>query len=205
MKNKILLLALFAVLSGLSFAQTSTNNWGVGLRMGDPAGLTLKKYMGSNALEINIGRTHRWSGSHWYDDRFHMWYDDEKFGYKEYQYLGYNTSVPVALQVHYLFHRDFTNAGMEGFQWYYGAGGQIRSHRYDFSYRYKVDGEPEWIYVNGQRVHDIDLGIDGVGGIEYTFSNAPFSLFADITLFMEVADDPFEFWFQGGIGGRYNF
>ena len=76
---------------------------------------------------------------------------------------------------------------------------------YTFDYRYKLFGSPEWYYAEGDRVTDIDIGADGVIGLEYTFNKIPLSLFVDATLFMEIVDQPFRFWFQGGIGARYNF
>ena len=44
-----------------SWAQTK--NWGIGLRLGDPTGVTAKKYMGaSNALELALGSDYRGGG-----------------------------------------------------------------------------------------------------------------------------------------------
>ena len=59
--------------------------------------------------------------------------------------------------------------------------------------------------VQDQRDTGVDLGADGVLGLEYTFRNAPLNLFMDGTLCMEIVDDPF--WFRGqfGIGARYLF
>ena len=51
----------------------------------------------------------------------------------------------------------------------------------------------------------MDRGVDGVLGLEYTFSEAPLAVFLDATLFMEVFDNPFVFWPQVGLGIRYNF
>ncbi|MDN5204821.1 hypothetical protein QQ008_25750 [Fulvivirgaceae bacterium BMA10] len=31
-------------------------DWGIGLRLGDPTGINLKRYLGGNALEFNLGR-----------------------------------------------------------------------------------------------------------------------------------------------------
>jgi hypothetical protein len=51
----------------------------------------------------------------------------------------------------------------------------------------------------------LDLGIDGVLGLEYTLSEIPFSIFADLIFFVEIIDDPLILWPQGGAGLRYNF
>lgn len=164
--------------------------------------------MSKNALELSIGRTYVWGYRNWYYDRFDYWYGNQKFGYKEFQYISYRSSQPLGIQLHYLFNNPIKSTGktdLSGLHWYYGLGAQFRFQTYDFDYRYKVDGDPDWYYARGERVTDIDLGIDGVLGLEYRFKTAPFSVFADITLFMEVVDNPFAFWTQGGVGVRYNF
>jgi hypothetical protein len=184
------------------------NNWGVGVRLGDPSGISIKKYTQNNAIELNVGRTHLTGRDRWYDNRFDDWYKDKKFGHKDFQYNGYKASTPIGVQLHYLFRKSINNVAEEsvrGLEWYYGIGGQFRYQTYSYDYRYKLDGDPNWYYNTGDRVADIDIGIDGVLGLEYTFDEAPISIFLDATLFMEVVDDPFYFWLQGGIGVRYNF
>jgi hypothetical protein len=206
-KPHLLTLALTALTIVSTNAQT-TDNWGIGFRLGDPSGITVKRYMGKRALEINLGRTRMWYRRGWYDNRFDKWYTGKKYGYSEVKYVGYNASVPLSLQVHLLFHNDLNKIGStepSGLDWYYGVGGQIRAQNYYYDYQYKLDGNNEWYVARGERVTDLDLGVDGVLGLEYRFAKAPISMFVDATLFMEVADDPFVFWGQGGVGARYNF
>lgn len=189
-------------------AASGQNDWGLGIRFGDPSGLTLKKYMGDRALELSIGRTHWFYDDDWYDRRFDDWYEAQRFRYRDLRYVGHEKSVPIGLQLHYLFHKDIAGTGRggaSGLDWYYGFGGQIRFQGYRYDYRYRREGNPDWYYETSSRIVDFDLGGDVVIGLEYTFANAPISLFMDATLFMEIIDDPFLFWFQGGIGGRFNF
>lgn len=204
-KLKITLSLLLAISTIIpSIAQS---NWGLGLRLGEPAAISAKKYMGSNALEINVG-TARWFNGYSYGNGFTDWYNKQSFNYTDFQYLDYKSSAPLTVQVHYLFHRDITKLGDEsisGLDWYYGFGGQMRYNSYRYDYRYKVIGDPNWRYANGNRVTDIDLGLDGVIGLEYTFDDIPVSVFIDATLFLELVDDPLNPWFQGGLGARYNF
>ncbi|HZF99504.1 MAG TPA: hypothetical protein VEY71_00805 [Chitinophagales bacterium] len=202
-------LALLALLiTGNSAFAQSTDNWGIGLRLGDPSGLTVKRYFGMQALELNVGRTHMWNRRGWYDNRFDNWYDGKDYNYSEFRYVGYKASAPISVQLHMLFHNKIGNKGSEdlsGMQWYYGVGGQVRTQRYYYDYQYKMDGNNGWHDGRGEYVTDLDLGVDGVLGLEYKFKKAPVALFTDATLFMEVADDPFVFWMQGGLGVRYNF
>ncbi len=192
----------------LLFLTAEAQQNAIGFRLGDPSGLTFKHYMGKNALEINLGRTHVFSGYGWYSRRFDYWFDKQNFGYQEWKLDSYRATAPISLQVHYLFRNGIDKLADEktpGLEWYYGFGGQLRHQSYRYAYRYKVKGDPNWYYADAGRVSDFDLGLDGVIGLEYRFKDAPFSVFADLNLFMEVINNPFLFNFQGGIGGRFHF
>lgn len=202
--KKILFVAAL-VITTVAFGQ---KNWGLGVRLGDPSGLTLKKYMTKTALELNVGRTNWLYGDGWYNNRFGVWYRDQNLGYTDFQYLGYQTSVPVSVQLHYLFRRGINKVAeqeVNGLEWYLGFGAQFAYQSYTYDYRYKRAGDPYWYYARGGHVTDVDFGGDGVVGLEYSFKEVPLSIFLDMTLFMEVVDDPILFNFQGGTGLRYNF
>jgi len=187
---------------------TYGQDWGIGVKLGDPSGITIKRYMDGKALELSVGRTHFFNKKGYYNNRFNDWYGDKKFGYKDFQYLDYKSSAPIGLQLHYLIQKSLDKVADEnisGLEWYFGFGGQVRFQNYTYDYRYKLEGSPDWLYATGEKVTDTDIGVDGVIGLEYTLKDAPISLFVETTLFMEVADNPFLFWFQGGIGGRYRF
>lgn len=177
-----------------SSAGSTPKNWGIGLRLGDPLGLTVKKYLvKGKALEFNLGSSSSWG----YDYRDHF-FNEHK--YKNYQYIGYDRKSAVSFQAHYLIQKDFPSA--KGLQWYWGFGAQLRVNRYSFLYRY--DAGNAWIY-NEDKVTNIDFGADGLIGLEYNIPKAPLSVFADVNIFLEIADDPFDLFGQGGIGIRYNF
>lgn len=194
--NYLILLCLFP-------AAVSAQTWGVGFRLGDPSGITVKKYWAGHAFEVSLGRTHVFNGSQYYRGRYDHWYDEQHFGHGSHEYVGYRATPAIGLQAHYLVQKDVKNAG--GLDWYYGFGGQVRSVQYYYDYRYKTGNGPEWVVVRDERVTEIDLGIDGVLGLEYKFTDAPVAIFLDATLFMEVFDNPFVFWPQIGLGARFNF
>jgi len=129
------------------------NDLGVGIRFGAPSGVTVKKYLGTNALEAGVG-------------------------------VFYGSTLTAF--VHYLFHRPIANIGedfeTDGLDWYYGFGAQMKSYRGFF-----------------------DLAVDGVIGVEYTFSEVPLSIFLDIVGNVEIVDTPFLIGGAGGVGMRYNF
>ncbi|QZE15294.1 SH3 domain-containing protein [Halosquirtibacter laminarini] len=195
-----------------SNSHASDYDWGVGVRLGDPSGVTIKKELQGHALELSVGSTYVLSGKkyddRYYNDHFNDWYHDMNYHYDDFQYIGYDISTPIAVQLHYLTQKDIHRLGdnaVRGLSWYYGFGGQFRFQTYTYDYRYKVHGDKTWYYTTGDKETDIDFGVDGVIGLEYTFSNAPISIFMDFTTMIEVFDNPFQFWFQGGLGVRYRF
>ena len=197
--KKVLLLSLF-LCAGLSgFSQQ-----GIGVRLGDPSGITYKKYSGDKALEFSIGRTY-FIGKGYYNHQFYEWYATETFSYKDYVWVESKISLPIGMNVHYLIHEDWFAVEFDGLQWYYGFGVQFRTQSYSHKYRYKVDGDPRWYYTETDKLTDIDLGADGVIGAEYEFRKHPFRVYTDLTLFMGVIDSPFNFDLPWGIGGRYMF
>ncbi|RDV16576.1 SH3 domain-containing protein [Pontibacter diazotrophicus] len=178
--------------SNRSNSSSSAKNMGIGLRFGDPAGITFKKYSGNTAWEITLGRSYRWG--YRYDDRFYRYdgFDNRKL----YDYKGHHAGPTTALQVHWLKHHNITGANR--LQFYYGVGPQVRFT--NVHYRYKYDDREYY-----ESFTDLDLGVDGVIGLEYTFSEVPFSIFLDANAFVEVFDAPGWIHGQSGIGVRYNF
>ncbi len=193
------LLLVAALLPIHSLAQ----GWGVGFRLGDPSGLTVKKYWSGHAFEVNLGRTHFFGSDNYYHDHYDHWYNDQDFNHNAHEFLSYRANPALALQAHYLIQKAVKNA--PGLDWYYGFGGQLRSQRYWYSYRYKPAPGNDWVMVNEESITEVDLGLDGVIGLEYNFEKAPVSLFVDANLFLEIVDNPFVFWPQFGLGARFRF
>jgi len=177
-----------------------TRKWGVGIRLGDPLGITLKRYLsGGKALEFNLGRSAYWGYD--YRDGF---YGSSK--YNGYDYVGDDNYSALSFQAHFLFQKDFPNA--KGLQWYWGFGPQLRFKTYQYYYRVRDYYGPgsndyEWVYTR-DNVTNIDFGADALIGLEYHIPNAPLSVFGDVNVLVEFFDDPFAFFGQGGIGIRYN-
>jgi len=183
-----------------------SQNWGIGVRLGDPTGFTFKKYFGSNALEISIGRTDMLMGNDWYDSQFNNWYNDQKFGYYNYVYDNARLT-PIGLQIHYLFNNHIKNIGdwnITNLDWYFGFGGQMRFQQYNYQFEYQTTINSPWNYTT-KNVTDVAIGVDGVLGMEYKLPKFPLALFADVTLAMEIIPDPFIPWLQFGVGARYDF
>jgi hypothetical protein len=96
-----------ALLCGVSItSQAQQKDWAIGLRLGEPAGLNVKKYIGkSNALDMNIG-----AYGNFYGNRKGAW------------------GKGVVVMVNYLWQKRIPDA--QGLQWYYGLGGQIGFRKY---------------------------------------------------------------------------
>lgn len=181
-------------------------DWGFGVRIGDPTGLSLKKYWAGSALEFNVGRTAILS-FYDYERAFHRRYDD---GFRNYDYLDYRVRSAISIQLHYLIHNPLRLERTTGLSWYYGAGGQLAFLSLVYAYRYRLYYGPGfndyyWVYTDGDPVRETDIGMDGVIGLEYKFVRAPIVLFIDATLFMELVHDPFVLRGLVGLGGRYLF
>lgn len=190
--------------AGNSSSGSSSNynrNWGIGLRGGDPAGLTVKKYGAGKAWELNIGYTYYWSGSA-YRDAFFKY--DAYETYRNVDIKSWNTGRAIAIQVRHLWQKDLNLDEISGLEWYYGVGGQVKSMsvRYRYNYEDRFGNKYENVYSTA---NFINIGADGIIGLEYTFKDAPFSIFTDINLFLEIYRTPFFIHGQGGIGVRYNF
>ncbi|MFP4095131.1 MAG: hypothetical protein ACLFUB_11630 [Cyclobacteriaceae bacterium] len=190
----ILMVVVGCLFSGQLWAQSY--QWGVGLRAGDPTGLSVKRFMGSKALEFNIGQTHLWGYNAVRE--FERDYDD-------YRYLDSRFKSATSLQVRYLSFKPIEIEGRDKLSWYAGIGGQLRSTSVDYRYRYWVGPRNDDWRERWEAVNDIDLGVDFIGGLDFTFHDIPLSIFTDINLFVELIDSPLFLRLQGGGGVRYNF
>ena len=164
------------------------------MRLGNPLGLTYKKYFGSKALEFGIGS----SGDGWnrgyYENSF-----EGKDKFNGYNYRSHRLKSSLYLQGRYLVHNEIYVQGLEGeWDWYWGIGGVLKFA--SVRYRYINDSGA----VQEETYSDIDLGPEGIAGMEYTFQDVPVAIFGEISLMMEIVDrltlQPF-----GAVGVRYNF
>jgi hypothetical protein len=115
--------------------------------------------------------------------------------YRNVHFKSWHRGRALALQIHHLWHKDLN---VEGLQWYYGLGGQLKSM--SAYYRYKYEDQFGNKYDNVYSTANyINVGVDGILGLEYTFKEVPISLFTEINLYMEVFRDPFFVHGQGGL------
>ena len=114
-------LVLMGWLTGLNRAQAQYTNWAVGFRIGEPAGVNIRKYFGTNhAFDLNVGT-----------------YGGLYGNYRKYRQGNYK-NVGLAVQGHYIWHTSLTKS--ESIRAYYGLGGQVNTRRY---YPPRLNGEYE--------------------------------------------------------------
>lgn len=191
MKKSLFLLLLSLAGYHVNAQKPNLEDWGIGVRLGDPTGITAKKYLDSkHAIEFNVGRTWYWG------------YDYEsRFGSREDRiFINYGQNRGLCLQAHYLWNQELVQV-LSGLQWYYGLGPQLRFN----SYRYRFFNNQNQLIVFEERRTHLGIGVDGVTGLEYTFDEVPITVFADIALYIEALTDPFWFTFHTGVGARYRF
>jgi hypothetical protein len=191
MKKIFLFIAIiFSVSVGYSQRQ------GIGVRLGNPMGLSYKKYFNKRyGLELGLGTAGPGYNNAYYRNSFR---NGNKF--EDLDYHSHQVRSTLYLQARYLIHEDIYIQDMEGrWTWYWGFGGVLKAA--NVRYRY-VDNIPP--YDESETYTDVDLGPEGIVGMEYTFEGVPITVFGDVSLMLEIVDrftlQPF-----GGVGARYNF
>jgi hypothetical protein len=184
----VLLLSLFVTAQAQRRSSGSSRNWAVGLRLGDPAGLNVRKYLGNNAIEVNLGSTGTFYGR------------EANYTYRGYG--GYRASG-IALGVNYIGQKSISS--VEGLEWYWGLGGQLSSRRFYYHYNDDFYKKYGYNYTYGYYENRVSLGANALVGLEWTIPSTPISLFTDLGLHLEIAPSPFWYYLPLGIGGRFNF
>lgn len=160
---------------GIANVQAQQQEWAIGLRLGDPSGLNVRKYFGhGNAFDLNIGTI------------------GNIYGRNRTYRSGYYGNAGIAVMGNYLWQKDIANAN--GLMWYYGLGGMFSSRRY-----YIYDNRNR-IYTSNAA-----LGATAIVGLEYFIPNTPISIFGDVSAYVEIVPAPFWMNLPLGIGGRVNF
>lgn len=175
MKNKLALTLIITLVSfGSVFAQYE-NNWAVGLKIGEPLGLNIRKYFsyGDRVFDVNIGS-------------YGFLYGRERNYRKDQIY----NEAGVMVQGIYQFHRSLGKS--DKLHAYYGFGGQINSRN-----RAPKLGERDAFRV-------ISLGPAINSGLEFSIPENDMAVFIDAGGYLEIAPKPFFLAPNINIGLRIN-
>jgi hypothetical protein len=194
MHKVILPLIGLMIVTGTALAQKQS----LGLRMGDPVGVTYKRYTHTNkAIEFIFGTASPNWRRNYYENSFHE-YDK----YDGYIYRSHKLDNPVYLQARYLMHYNIPAEGMEGaLQWYWGLGAMLKFGKVEYRYQEGPPGNNPRTDVR----NTIDFGPDGIAGVEYTFEDVPLNVYGEVSLLIELADRPVTLQAFGAVGVRFIF
>ena len=169
---------------------------GIGLRIGNPLGLTYKKYLpNERAFEFGFGTAPGGWNKNYYENSFHDRYEG-------YRYRSHDVTSTVYFQGRYLFQYDIPVEGMVGkLGWYWGAGALLKFATVKYTYQENDAPGPN----STNKRTDIDFGPEGIGGMEYTFDDIPLTLFGEVSVLLEFADRPLTFRAFAAAGVRFNF
>lgn len=151
---------------------------GIGLRLGDPMGVSYKKYFGrSHAIEFGVGSAPTNGNNSYYLNSFY-----EYPRYDNYRYQNHTVQSTLYLQARYLFHYNIPMQDIEGkLEWYWGGGAMLKASK--IQYRYQTREAP---FEPGRDIiNDIDLGPEGIVGLEYTFQDVPMTIFGETGILLK--------------------
>jgi len=190
MKKYLFVLIAIVTINSYSFGQLQRQ--AVGIRMGDPFGLTYKVYLKNNsAIEWNAGIAFR--NSNYYQKSFER--DNPGLNY-----IDHNVDFAWALQGRFLKHYPFPDEiDVYGLSWFWGFGGQYRMAMVEYAYQSQAEAG----VVNKLNEINYDLGMEILAGSEYEIPKVPLNAFIEFGLFTEIVDDPMRVRFQSAIGVRY--
>lgn len=180
----------------LIVASVQAQNNGIGVRLGDPMGVTYKKYLPhSKALEFILGSASPGWNQNYYQNSF-----DANNKYDNYTYRSHQVQSTLYLQGRYLLDYPIHIDGMEGkLNWYWGIGALLKIAEVKYQYRM-----PDQNNASDVRT-DVDFGPEGIIGMEYTFEDVPLTIFGEVSLLLEIADRPGALRPFAGTGIRFNF
>jgi hypothetical protein len=178
------------------FFWAQAQDQGIGLRLGTPTGVTYKKYLSKfNAIEFGLGTTGLGWHHGYYENSFH-----DHGPFTDFRYRSHTIQSLVYFQGRYLVHKNIYVQGLEGkWDWYWGIGAVLKVAR--IKYHFDNDTPP---YNETETYNDLDLGPDGIIGMEYTFEGVPITVFGEISLMLEIVDR-LTLRPLSGVGARYRF
>ncbi|AWV97205.1 hypothetical protein [Arcticibacterium luteifluviistationis] len=175
MKKSFFLGIIAMLLISLDSTAQYNNNIAVGLKIGEPIGLNIRKYFqyGDKTFDINIGSYGLLYGQHrkYRDGPYHLKNSNGK----------YTSSQPAGMMFQgiYSWHRPVGKG--DAIKVYYGFGGQV-------NYRTYVSKD-NLIGTNQNGEKHVSMGPTGNAGIEYNLPGNDVGIFLDAGGYVEIVPD----------------
>lgn len=177
---------------------------GVGLKLGDPSGVTYKFYATQwLAFALDVGKGASGLYSTYHRDHFSDFIAlDTLIEGESITYLAHRVKRDLVGAAKVLLHQDVSSI-LPGLQLYLGAGWQIRNVKLEYEYLVERDfNEAAPGTLLAERTFS---GLVGSFGLEYAYFEIPVSAFMEVEVFSDAAGDPGWTRLQGGVGLRYVF
>lgn len=173
-------------------------NYSLGVRVGDPYGITGKVYLKNRwGVEVILGRTfaalHNVANKEAFDKLGNLSYDTTT-------YLGHEVKHSYVLAIRAAKH--FNIGGYTGLDWYAAAGVQGRYYQAHYVFQFSEDALTN---VTSYDETIISAGPEVAIGIEFVIPYQPLGIFAEVGAFSDVLNGDLVPKFLGGLGFRYNF
>jgi len=172
---------------------------GVGIKVGDPVGITYKLYFLERfAIEILGGYTTSGLYADFIRDQFA---EDNP----DYEYLGHENRFSPTGQFRILVHNPLPAGitGEAGVDWYIGGGIDVKTIKTE--YTFETGSDPSDFMIDSTVETYVLVGPEAVLGFEYVIPNMPITAFAEGGVFFDLSGNLSGPQLQGGLGVRYNF
>jgi hypothetical protein len=179
-------------------ATAQRGNYQLGLRVGEPMGISFKAFTGqSSAFEFVVATAAKEWSSRYYRSSFSS-YDE----FSNRSYRSHAVGDVLYGQARYLRHSPIVWEGVPGtVEWYWGFGVLGKMARVE--YFFHDNGFPA--VSRSASITDYDIGPESMIGIEYSLEKIPLSMFIEVTVFLELIDRTGIFRGFTNVGIRYNF
>jgi hypothetical protein len=183
---------------------------GLGLKLGDPFGITYKYYASKRiSIALDVGKASSGLYNRYFREKFPSYAHDADTlaENSSLTYSSHNVRLDLIAGAKILYHLEASKIS-PGLQFYVGGGWQWKNTKLRYNYFYNKTSPNGGDLVNEFRTFDrqrVTMGPQVVLGIEYAYFQLPVSAFMEIEFFTDVQADPGWQRFEGGVGLRYIF
>jgi hypothetical protein len=200
---KYFLLISFLTITILLPAQQKKNQ--IGLRIGDPIGITFKTFRNEKtAFEFILATGgENWNGRYHEESFIHEYYKDVP----DVEYQSSSQKNVLYFKARYLSHSQIMWGEIPGtWEWFWGVGFVGKTAELEYQYnQYAVVDDKYYTFKLESEVRDYVFGPEGVVGVQYSFKDLPVTAGYEISLLTEFYDRVAVFRGFTALTFRYSF